>query len=178
MCLQSGADIAFRNIKRFWVKIVKMSAFPHLENVICFLNKVTFCSHPSSTSLEGVWNHKTAVQYVRVMSVFVCVCGPVTGQSVIWHTRWERYERKWSIDRWKHPHKNCITLWDGMVRAVMLHPIGLDYSFSSVAHTHLHVYVITVILYSISHSYTIINAGVRTPWSGHCFGPLFHNVAQ
>lgn len=116
ICLQR--DIAFRNI---WVKLVKSARVPHLQNGICILNNVTFCSHASTTSLEGVWNCRTAAPCMWCLylcmclhvSTCVCMCVYQSDCSVLWHTHAGNHVREnWPICTPPHPppYKNCITL--------------------------------------------------------------------
>jgi len=74
-----------------------------------------------------------------------------------------------------------ILHYTGSERAVTLHSTALDNSFKSAAHGRLHVQVITVILYSLSLSYSIINglSNVSPPARpGLFFGSLFfYNVS-
>lgn len=79
-----------------------------------------------------------------VQCLYLCVDQSQAGQ---WYDRGAgSYMRENEALAIANSHIKTVLLY-GVVRALMLHPIALDYSCSSTAHGRLHVYVITVILY-------------------------------
>lgn len=107
--------------------------------------------------------------YVRCL--YLCVDPSQAGQR--YDTDAGSYMRENEALAIANSHIKTVLLY-GMVRALMLHPIALDYSCSGTAHGRLHVYVITVIsykpqlyYYQDEHSNTLSDSRIA-----HCFGPI------